>query len=269
VDLYENGVFVRTLVTAEEINSTTGQIVSGYWDFSEVSGWANVECRVAGDASAASTVEIGAIRWIVDADPDDAILYSSGWQTVDASDAGSLFGGANADAVGAPPNRNQPFLPASSITGTLKTVMLHLRDASNADGFLKIGIAIVGAKFQPEKNVGAVKIRARDPSSVIRTAGGQRGGANQRRERIFDVEWTDLSKAEAFTLFDRLDWRKGTLIPFLVCLFPDDTMFRAITTSWVTLESSDGIEEIAPLESGATTSADHRWRARYSFVEKL
>lgn len=271
IALYNNGVAVRTLLSGYSVSSTTGELVEVYWDFAEVGNVStNVEILVTGTVVSGSTLEIGAVRWIVDQAAAGLILFDSEWRTIPADDPGALIGNSSAATVGIAPTHNHFMVISPAITGAQKGFEVRFRDASNAAGVIDIGLVMIGYGLQPEVNVSSIRMRTIDPSAIQDVAGGQQYGDNLPKKREFDAEFPQLTKAEAFLLYDRIDFRKGRTGPFLVSLFPDDATFRDISTAWVTASSSDGIEPV-PQESSAalTTAADHPWRARYTFTEKL
>lgn len=69
LELWENGSKIQDLGAAQNVTSTTGQLVQGTFDASALSGLSgtNVECRVTGTVGGSggtrATIEIGAVEW--------------------------------------------------------------------------------------------------------------------------------------------------------------------------------------------------------------
>jgi hypothetical protein len=66
LNLYENGVFVRNLVGATNITSTTGQVVSGTFNSSEITNPDDVEVQVVMTAVATNSAQIAYIEWVAE-----------------------------------------------------------------------------------------------------------------------------------------------------------------------------------------------------------
>lgn len=273
-DLYDNGSFVRTLFTGQEVSSTTGQVFSGLWNFDEVSSLANTEIRLTGTTTGTATVEYGAVRWIVDTDGGGRILASSGWQTIDALDTGSLVGGADASTVGLPPTRNQVYFFSSTVTGSNKVGQCRFRDTANTSGVVKIGLVVFSKSLQTALNPDSVKPSVLPSSTEVVSLGGQTGGSRSRGRRVLDVSFPVLSSAEAALLYERIDFLKGSTIPFLICAFPTDSRWKSLLTMWVTnAAESQGVSLSTSnlmADTAGTTPADIRsWSASYRLVEKI
>lgn len=65
IALYEDGALVATLVTAQNVTSATGEVVTATWDAADLTDptGADVQCYVYGESNGASQVEIGAVAW--------------------------------------------------------------------------------------------------------------------------------------------------------------------------------------------------------------
>lgn len=255
LSLYQAGVLKATLSSASITVVNTNVIFHGFWNASSLTSLAgvSVECQV--DCTGAFSVD--AIDWV-----QDAPLFSwpadTGWLTVPSFNDISLWNSSS--PTSARPTKNLYYLPVPSVQQN--AVQLLVRDLLNPDGFVQFGVGIVGPAFFPSK-VNFAKgplVSVRDPSPRAFTLGGQEYGSRQRARRVMPVSFPQLLEAEGWSLFDRLDWLKGTKGAFLAVRYPDDQTAQRHTALWCTLENPQGL-------SLPSAFARHSWSGMC--VEKL
>jgi hypothetical protein len=264
IDLYQNGVLKQALDSLL-ISSTLGQVIVAPWDASVLTGSANVQCRIRGVSNGTDCIEVGAVRWYRDVAGNPA--YDSGWQPFPVSsvdliaeeaDLGSFWGGTNAATVGYEPTRNMVVDLGANLSPLCNFFRLDFRFGPDISYF-DAGVGIFTPAFSPKKVNFVGSFSVIDESPIETTDGGQTYGAILPRRRAYDVAFTSLDHAEALTLFDRLDWRKGTSSPVLIRMFPDELILQPHTTAWVTIQDAGKID---------LWRLHQRHGKTYKFVEK-
>lgn len=98
-------------------------------------------------------------------------------------------------------------LPASY---TARHCRIDLADASNPDGFLKIGLGFAGPMVEVERNFAyGSNAGMTDRGIVSETNGGQEYVTPKFRARTADLNFQAASEADAYSLFREIDWRSG------------------------------------------------------------
>lgn len=274
VKLYEADSLVATLATktiaASSSNKFQERIVICRFDTSDLTtaSGANVQIQVEGSTE---SLRVYSVLWVAGL---SAGAGDSGWLAVDAPPESSAFGGVSAGEVADEPTQNEfhtfsaavdlsaaeyPMVAAALINGTI--------DSSPVN---KLGVLAAGKLWQPTVNAASVTLAVQDASTKGKTLGGQDYGSNRRRRRVASVAFDNLTRSQMLELFERIDWRKGRLGPFFLCLFPNDAYAKRISGFWATLGESEqgGVWEAYTALDGDDATAV-RWRRTYTFEECL
>jgi hypothetical protein len=283
--LYESGVFKADL-GCRVVSSATGQILVFRWDASLLStaSGADVEVllKASGRSPASGTssvgIHLGALAWDSEkASPAPA--FDSGWLASPFDQTSSQWGGTAADEMGAAPSKNLQHFPATAWASVKWLAVMVSDDQADAsytysatgmappamirvpDGYTQAGHTVAGAAFIPSilNFAKGPLLGTRESSIRLETLGGQEGGSRRRPRRVMPVTLEHLTDAEGYSLFDRVDWRKGSKLPMLVVKFPDGDAASQLATLWCTLESPQGLTRGVPNKQS--------WAG--TFVEKL
>lgn len=234
------------------------------WDAADLStaSGADVQIQVgAGQGTAGDGFSIEAIDWLCQTELSaGTILYDSGWEAATYDETDPLWGSTVAGSAGAAPTQNYVHYPTTEVAGVVKAFTMF-RDPRNTAGYIDVGCYVLGPRFRPTINrAWGPLVGVRDLSVKKFSHGGQTFGVKRPRLRTLSLPMSELSAAEAHSLLERLNWRKGTLSPVLVSLFPGDATEGRHTTLWATVEQMD--------EMSANFFGDFR-AMNLTFVEKL
>lgn len=274
VKLYEADALKATLATQELASTGSNKfqerIIICRFDTADLTtaSGANVQVQVEGSSE---DLRVYSVLWVAGL---SAGAGDSGWLAVESPPASSSFGSVSAAEVAEEPTQNDfhvfsspvdlsaaeyPMVAAAVINGTI--------DSSPVNS---LGVLAAGKLWQPSRNP-LVTVGVSDPSTKERTQGGQDVGANRRRRRVGTIALEDVARADMLELYERIDWRKGRLGKFFVCLFPTDTYAKRITGFWATLGESEtpGLWEPYNALDDQDGSSVIRWRRTYSVEETL
>lgn len=232
VALWQNGVFLATLLTNDAIDSITGEVVAVYFNSSLLTGTANVEIRLSGTAANGRTVEMGAVQlrcYMTSANR----IYRSGWETVDADASHAAWGDTLPMASAEEPRKTETHFTTSVVSGAI-IALTKFRDPTNPDGYLSVGHVTYTWGWQPtEANAEAgARVMPIDQSRTERTQGGVLASqpVALRREATFVLPALTTDEAEQISL--RAGWRVGITRPYGVCLNPATGYGRRFQTVW-------------------------------------
>lgn len=273
VKLYEAGVYKKTLIDAQQVgdyDALARRIFIGKFSTSDLgtASGADVELRV----EAGNAVRLYSLLWVAGL---SAGSNDSGFLDVDDPPASSSFGGIDAGLVGEEPTQNDFWTLASQVTFAASEIpklsVAFVNGTNESSPVNKLGVLAAGKAWQPTINAETATLGVQDASTKGKTLGGQDYGSNRRRRRVASVTFNDLTREQMLELFERIDWRKGRLGPFFVCLFPNDTYAKRISGFWATLGESEqgGVWEAYNASDGNDPGSAIRWRRAYTFEEKL
>lgn len=250
-------------VTGGNPQVTNGAVLLMPWDAADLvtangSGVnLRIDCTL---GSGSDDISIEAVDWLCDiGTTGGTVLYDSGWDSATYDTTDAQWGSTVAGVAGVAPTQNYVNYPPSEIAGVAKALTMF-RDPFNSDGYIDVGCYVLGPIFRPTINrAWGPLVGVRDLSIKKFSHGGQTFGVKRPRLRTISLPLHELSAAEAHSLLDRVNWRKGTLSPVLVSLFPGDATEGRHTTIWATVEQMD--------EMAANFFGDYR-AMNLTFVEK-
>lgn len=262
IELYESAVLVATLSSAQTITAGVDTVIQATWNASLLgtASGANIELRINNPSPGGSFgLTIKAVQLVIEPNLTSP-LYDTGWIDGHPTTIDDAWGGTSPITAGRAPTQNFVHIPAAVVEGAFAGRFM-VRDITNTDGYIQAGILMVGPIFQPaiNRSYGDL-IGIKDLSVKKHTHGGQTFGVKRPRLRTVSLPFSDLTTTEAHSLYDRLYWRKGTLSPVLVSLFPDDATEGPNTTVYCTPE------QLGPM--GAPDASGRR-AMTMDFIEKL
>lgn len=265
-ELYDNNVLIEEIeygVDGGQPLPSSGDIVLLPWDAADLAdpGGGAVQFQISAVlADSADDFSVEAADWLCDLGPTGgSILYDSGWELATYDTTDTQWGSTVAGVAGVAPTQNYVHYPPTEIAGVAQAITLF-RDPFNSAGYVDVGCYVLGPIFRPTINrAWGPLVGVRDLSIKKFSHGGQTFGVKRPRLRTISLPLHELSAAEAHSLLDRVNWRKGTLSPVLVSLFPGDATEGRHTTIWATVEQMD--------EMAANFFGDYR-AMNLTFVEK-
>lgn len=235
VELYEGGSLKATLAPSKTTNFTsvaTGELVTASWDaadLADITG-AALEVRVVGTGTSGTSLEFGAVESV------HYFAFSGGT----AHDSGGL-GLYLPDTLGVLPCNLYYLLPTAIAA---RFVYIEFTDAGNPDGYIQVGLPIIGPRFTFGINnvIPGAEWSVEDDSVKERTVGGATRADRRKLRRGFHGTWDNLTDAQAYEqFFDKLILDRGTTRGFVFIFDPDTPTRYPLTAAYATLNGPQTI----------------------------
>jgi hypothetical protein len=206
--LAQSGVDRLTICPSTPIGvpkTSGGQIITGTFKLSNLSGTAPIEIRVVATPTATSTVEINAAIW------DIEIVGDAGY---DYYDSGRL------NIVLPPWYRTRGLSVLNAIhqaprTVSAGTVQIDLFDEANSRFRVSMGKALASNALSVSMARSSWRFGWTDPSIAIALRGGNEKFIRKRKRRRVNVQIPPGALAEALDLFDRIERNYGSTYSLL------------------------------------------------------
>lgn len=215
VELYEGGSLKATLSPSKTTGFTSvavGEPVTVFYNASSLSDatGASLEVRLSGTGTSGTSLEFGAVEAVNAFDFTGTADHDSG-----------LLPLYLPNTLGVLPCNLYYLLPS---TITPDYVQIDFTDPSNPDGFIQVGLPIIGPRYTfGVNNVTPGAEWALETDTLKgRTVGGATRADVRKMRRAFHGTWENLTDTHAYdSFFDRLGMACGTTGGFVLIFDPD------------------------------------------------